>query len=606
MIPVLLPNKKESGKFKRTLADEILHQFDRDLAIMFKDPVDGEVKSFPVWFLIERYIRITDTKGNFIPFELKREQIEMYKELCLLKRQGKPMFLDILKARQIGFSTLIAAIYVIVTLLVPNRKAVIVADVAKHARNIFQKYKFMYENLPQWMKNAIPLEKSNAFEVAVSYGNGMRSSITIETASDSTGRSDTANNLHLSEVAFWKVDIGDVVASLMQSVDTTDPNAIVIFETTANGYNGYKEIWDKDCAGETSFKPLFYPWFGDDRYSRPYTGFPLNETEKRLMKDYNLTYEQIAWYRAKLGELRGDDRKLRQEFPSSPVEAFLTTGHSLFSAELIALRKEEIFGQDYPRYEFAWGEKRYNETGEQLELNDIVLVKKDRGLITIFKDVEPRHPYIISVDPSNGGSDSFVAQVFDNYAFEQVAILSISECTDFEWIGLQICCLVKHYNNALLNAETNNTTGTYVLELAKKLGHTLIYQDNSVETLSDRYEDKFGYKIKTTNREYLIALLTIAFKDKYRFVNDYGTLCEMENFQIVRNERTGKEKSEATNGAHDDRVTALFGVFLARRSMEQTTFLLEESPSDKKVYVDPENFYRKPKEKSKGIFIQWK
>ena len=67
-------------------------------------------------------------------------------------------------------------------------------------------------------------------------------------------------------------------------------------------------------------------------------------------------------------------------------------------------------------------------------------------------------------------------------------------------------------------------------------------------------------------------------------ISDWDTLCEMENFQIVRNERTGKEKAEATSGNHDDHVTSLFGIFLARRSMIQTTLVDERVSSQPKGY----------------------
>ena len=215
------------------------------------------------------------------------------------------------------------------------------------------------------------------------------------------------------------------------------------------------------------------------------------------------------------------------------------------------------------------------------------------GLITIFEEVKNGHPYIVNVDPAMGGDDNFVAQVFDNHSCKQVAKLCINHNSNYQWLGEQIYCLCRYYNNAFLNAECNNPTGTFILEVAETCGHHFIYQDNAVDTLSDHYEDRRGYKTKTSNREYMINLTVNAFRDDYQMISDWDTLCEMENFQIVRNERTGKEKAVATSGNHDDHITALFGIFLSRRSMIQTTLVSEKTVDAQKSIEQLEEEVRK-------------
>ena len=80
MIPILDSNRKETGRFKKTLADVMLPEYDKDIMISIKDPNSGEIQEVPVWRFIERYIRITTKKGRFICFELKLAQIQLYKE----------------------------------------------------------------------------------------------------------------------------------------------------------------------------------------------------------------------------------------------------------------------------------------------------------------------------------------------------------------------------------------------------------------------------------------------------------------------------------------------------------------------------------------------
>lgn len=591
-----------------TIAERELQNYNKDLFVKIRNPEDKKIYNCPVRKFIEHNIRIKDKDGNVVRLILTEDQVALYKEICEQKRRGERIRLNILKARQLGFSTFIAAIYLTLTFLVPNQRAVIVADKAENATNIFEIYKFMYENLPERIKQLIPKEASNAKELSVSYGKGMKSSIRIVVADDNAGRGSTCQYLHLSEVAFWK-DIKPVIQSLVQTVSATNPNSMIIFETTANGVNEYKEMYDKAVGGSTAYKALFYAWFTNPSYKLPYTNFELLEHEKSLVESLNLSLDQIAWYRYKLDEVNGDLDTLRQEYPSTPLEAFITSGHSYFAADLIQKRKAELIGKQFPRYEFIWDRKIFSEQGDAITIVNPRLQSMGKtGIITIFKEVQDGHPYIVNVDPNMGGEDYFVAQVFDNHDFEQVAILAVNKNSDFSWLSLQVYCLARYYNNALLNAECNNTTGVTVLQTAAMCGHDFIYQDSSVETLSTRYEDKFGYKTKTTNREYMCNLVEAAFRDKYDFINDYDTLCEMENFQSVKTQ-SGKEKLEATGGSHDDRVTALFGIFLARSKMLQTTLINEKAVSRELTLSELEDrLYRKQTQKQqerRNVFVVW-
>lgn len=584
--------KNEQGIpiFVKTKADEELKEF-HDLAIYIKPPTRELPVRADVWWLIERYIKIDTKEGDIVAFQLNDAQIALYKELCLQRRRGERMRINILKARQLGMSTFIAALYIILTLLVPGQRAVVVADIAENAKKIFEKYQFMYQSLPEWIKDVIPLKADNAHELVVAYG-ARKSSIRVVTVGDHAGRGTTCQYLHLSEVAFWK-DIKSVIKSLNQTVSTKNAYSIIIYETTANGVNEYKNMYDNAVGGNSSFKAVFYPWFLDKDYRMDYNGFKLMPHEEKLVKELHLDLTQIAWYRFKLNEMEGDLNSLKQEYPSTPLEAFITTGSSLFPMDLVLKRKSEILNKKFPRYEFVWDKKKVSEQGDVITLVNPHLMENQIGLITIFEEVKNGHPYIVNVDPAMGGDDNFVAQVFDNHSCKQVAKLCINHNSNYQWLGEQIYCLCRYYNNAFLNAECNNPTGTFILEVAETCGHHFIYQDNAVDTLSDHYEDRRGYKTKTSNREYMINLTVNAFRDDYQMISDWDTLCEMENFQIVRNERTGKEKAVATSGNHDDHITALFGIFLARRSMIQTTLVNEKIVDAQKSIEQLEEEVRK-------------
>ena len=518
----------------------------------------GEV---PLYRMIEKFLWIEDADGKRIPFILNEAQVKLYEEMCEQKLNGEPIRIDILKARQIGFSTFIAGIIFCSVMFQPGQKAAIVADVAEHATNLFNKYKFFYDNLPKELQ----FEKiaSNAKELVVRYPNGQTSSIRIMVQGDSAGRSGTYQYLHLSEAAFWS-NLEDTLTSLLQTVNSNNLNSMVFIETTANGMNDYKTRWDKDVAGKSRYKALFFGWMVLDRYRAK----KLREGNKpdwliELQQKTGIDDYQAEWYYEKFTEFNGDLDRLKQEFPSNPVEAFITSGNYVFNADLLQKRKVELL-ENIAKRNFKIGQYSYklfsSQDAKRMELQNVRFVEGKLVSIKIYEDPIPGHPYVVCNDPAMGGEDYFATVVFDNYTGKQVAVYHKNKC-DADDAAFQMYCLARDYNDALVTGETNTTS--YLLEVCNKLGYRFIYRDTDVEDLSNRYANKFGYKTKQNNRTYMIDLFKVAFRDNPGIINDYETLCEMETFQLVKH-LNGREKQEAVGGSHDDLVMACCGFFLCR------------------------------------------
>ena len=155
-------------------------------------------------------------------------------------------------------------------------------------------------------------------------------------------------------------------------------------------------------------------------------------------------------------------------------------------------------------------------------------------------------------------------------------------------------------NGSLASGETNTTA--YVLKTIYKCGYRNIYQDQDYDALAGRYQDKFGYKTKQNNRQVQIELFAEAFRDNPRMIRDYETICEMESFQVVRNETTGKEKAQAIGGKHDDLVMAMCGALYCRNS--QRAIPTQKVEIKKPVAFDPLNFGETDHIQVKGDF-QW-
>ena len=151
----------------------------------------------------------------------------------------------------------------------------------------------------------------------------------------------------------------------------------------------------------------------------------------------------------------------------------------------------------------------------------------------------------------------------------------------------------------MITGETNTTS--YLLELCRKMGFKKIYQDQDVEDLSNRYMNKLGYKTKQNNRQYMIDLFKIAFREDPSIINDYETICEMESFQVVKNSK-GKEKAEATGGEHDDLVMAMCGFYLCRGA--HTSVPTQHAEQFKKHTFDPFEYNREQKQE-RQVYQIW-
>ncbi len=247
---------------------------------------------YKLW--IEEYLQIVNKMGKLVPFQLNPIQDRFLSQ----DMTGKDL---ILKARQQGFSSLILATYTADFLFEQNSYSVVVADNADNAQGLLKRVKddLRFYCHAKGFKVGDLLKYNTKYEI---YNETNNSTYIIGTAENKeVGRSKTITNLHLSECAFYK-DLEGIMASVVQAVV---PNGRVILETTANGFNEFKELWDKTSRGETNYKAHFYgaSQFYDLRF--------LQEKQKEL------------------------GRLFKQEYPETPLEAFITSGETYFTKDAL-------------------------------------------------------------------------------------------------------------------------------------------------------------------------------------------------------------------------------------------------------------------------------
>lgn len=502
---------------------------------------------------IENYIKIRDKRGRIISLILNKPQLKYYNVIKKLHEENKPIRIIILKSRQMGFSTETEAIITKNTTTHHNYRAGIIAHKETSTTNIFEMSKLMINYLPDAIRPA--QRKSNAKELVFNNdeGTGLDSKIKCMTAGGKgIGRSDTFTALHLSELAFWEGDKKATMTGLLQAVPNT-PESMIIIESTANGYEYFKEMWDSAVAGENDFYPLFVGWNELDEYSMPYTGFTLTQDEIDLKEKYHLTLEQLTWRRWCIkNNCSNDINQFKQEYPICPEEAFLSTGHCYFDKQNI-INRINTAPEPLVRGKFTC-------YYDGIRIRNQKFLEQEEGEIKIYEYPENRVPYVIGGDTAGDGSDFFTAHVINNITGKQVAVLK-QQYNEIEYVK-QVYCLGMFYNCALIGLENNFST--YPTQKLMELNYPNQYVRKKEDQYNNKYKKSFGFKTTTITRPYILGQLQEIVLDSIDVIQDKETLREMLTFIV--NE---KGKAEAETGYHDDLT---MGLAISYNIREQQTF----------------------------------
>jgi len=158
----------------------------------------------------------------------------------------------ILKSRQLGISTLVAGYSLWLMLFHKDKNVLCIATKQETAKNMVTKVKFMFENLPSWLK--ITAEENNKLTLRLSNG----SQVKAVSAAGDAGRSEAVSLLIIDEAAF--IDgIAEIWASAQQTL-ATGGGAIVLSTPYGTG-NWFHQTWVRAEAGENQFLPIKLPWY---------------------------------------------------------------------------------------------------------------------------------------------------------------------------------------------------------------------------------------------------------------------------------------------------------------------------------------------------------
>jgi len=276
-------------------------------------------------------LKIADKSGKTVPFVFNRAQKYLHEKLeAQLKATGKVRAL-VLKGRQQGVSTYVAARFYHKTTTAFGRKTLIVAHQQKSTSGLFDMVKMYHKYNPM----GVSTEKSNAIELVFDKLEGRYSLATAGT--EDVARGMTAQLAHLSEFGFW-TNGQKHMAGLGNVVPDVDGSEVII-ESTANGIgNAFHSLWQEAEAGRGEYITVFLPWYWSDEYrSAVQDGFKRTEEEALLADTYGLDDAQLQWRRNKISSYGdGYEWLFFQEFPNCASEAFQTSSrNSLISPNYV-------------------------------------------------------------------------------------------------------------------------------------------------------------------------------------------------------------------------------------------------------------------------------
>lgn len=581
-------------------------------------------------------LRIRDKNAQLIPLapNFAQRHVEALLEQQLAET-GRVRAV-VLKARQEGVSTWVAARFTHKTNLWAGQKALIIADAMERAQAIYSIYERYYSELPEDLH---PQIKSSAGRRHMHFMHD--SEIDIRPASDANaGRAATIGLLHCSEIAFWPDNTQrQVWVSAMQAVP--DQGSEIIIESTPNGAGGlFYELWDLTQKKDSGWLGIFLPWWIHEEYDAGYgTSAPPTQAELDSIEQhaddfelqalgegipwngqqYVLPLSRLAWRRRTIIQRFAGDpttlgkdaiRDFQQEYPATAEEAFLFSGATFFDEE--ALRRLARHTTD-PESTGNLGRKAVVIDGAVQ--HHVVLQPTRRGLVEVWEKPREGEHYTLGADTAegrlvqkarvnadraaqeSGGRDYSSASVWrlarDAWTDERtkeehparkralVALIHGQPASDI--FARQVALAGEWYkcgdpkkstvDPMLVLVENNHSSGQRVLEYLKDILHyKRLYWMREQNTRTKNFERRIGWRTDERSRWILLDYLAELIRKDLVEIPDPQTVRELTTFVFDDN-----GKPAGAEGTHDDRVISLALAAQGEREHRHATLMVDRT-----------------------------
>ena len=407
----------------------------------------------------------------------------------------------VLKARQIGFSTLASAFTFWETFFWPDRFTVMLSRTEREASKLLQKTKYGYKMLPPWMRLRGPdLLSDNQLKMVFANDSSLES---LPSGND-PARGEAVYRVVIDEMAFLP-NPDEAWASIEPIADV---GGRVICLSTANGEgNIFHTLWVGSQNKTNRFQGVFFPWSAGDR--------------------------DEDWYEAKKRDL--PDWQLAQEYPSDPEEAFIRSGRPVFDLE--AIRNIEPIEPDRGYLKKGYGKNVY----------DFI---QDGGALAVWDFPNLHENYVIGADVAEGLGHGDYSSAHVISADTGMLVAHWHGHVDPDLFGEEILsALGYYYNHALIGVESNNH-GLTTIKGLQRIGYRNTYRQRKMNARNPVASETMGWRTTSVSKPLAIDELNAAIRDEGISIYDALTMAELRTF--VR-ESNGKMHGSP----HDDRVMSL-------------------------------------------------
>lgn len=447
---------------------------------------------------IEEMLRVRNREGVLLPLRANAAQLAF--------EQSRGQRNIVLKARQMGITTWVAARFFLKTITACGVLTVQVAQTREAAEGIFRMVQRFWECLPVELRKG-PLRRSRANVGQMRFPE-LDSEFRILSAGDEgAGRGLTIQHLHCSELSRWPGDAQETLAGLRAALA---PRGELVMESTPNGACGcFYEEWGKAATDGTVRH--FFPWWMEDAYvAEEVTNF--TEEERNLKEEHNLSARQIGFRRG----LQASYRRLRaQEFAEDPESCFKASGDCCFEVEAVERRLAEV--------------------------DDPLWVEREGALHTWFPAL-PGKKYLVAVDTAGGGPEG------DFAAIQVIELKEGHQCAELQQRISQLdqarlaAMLARRYNGAKIAVERNNHGSAVLAYLESTEHYDNVYEANGLP----------GWLTTSGNKPGMVSRMGALLVESPELFRSRRLLAECRTFVSMQGGKTG-----AANGAHDDCLMAM-------------------------------------------------
>lgn len=469
--------------------------------------------------MAKEYLHVRVREGGEQPLCANAAQLEFE------RRCGRRNI--VLKARQMGMTTWVAARFFLKTITEKGVLTVQVAHTREAAEGIFRVVQRFWECLPKELREG-PLRRSRANVGQMCFPE-LDSEFRVVSAGDAgAGRGLSIQYLHLSEVSRWPGDAHETLAGLRAALA---PGGEMVIESTPNGaYGCFYEEWQSGSDGEAGDVSAhdglvrhFFPWWMESAYiGTPVDADAMNEEEWELVERHGLSPEQIGFRRGLEASYRG----LRsQEFAEDAETCFKATGECCFDVAVV--------------------EKRLG------ELRDPVETRRG-GAMHLWLPPVHGAEYLVAVDTAGGGSEG------DFAAVQVIEMQTGLQCAELQQrlgaleLARVAAELAREYNGATIAVERNNHGSGVLAYLDSMERYHRVYEQHGVA----------GWLTTAGSKPGMVSRMGSLLIESPQIFLSRRLLGECRTFVAMENGRTG-----AVSGAHDDCLMAMAVAQMVRAEM---------------------------------------